>query len=295
MILLEKLLAGLEVRVEGFTVHEATPGETLTVGDDGLPTIQYTQAGAGTMRPGQRPPIRLREHGVVVLPSGCTSTVQPASAGSPASPSLIIACGRITATYQHTTGLFDHLDEPLVDDFACEDGVCGPMTMLLRELADPQPGTTTLANSLMQQCLVLILRRYCASGECRLPWLSALENPRLGRALSAMLDQPERPFTLDQLAGIAGMSRSAFAARFTAAFDQSPIEFLKALRLRRAAELLRASDLPVKTIAGRVGYTSRSYFSRAFKAWHGVDPVGYRQGRPLPLTLPETPAKAGAS
>jgi transcriptional regulator GlxA family with amidase domain len=46
--------------------------------------------------------------------------------------------------------------------------------------------------------------------------------------------------------------------------------------LRRAAQLLTATDLPVKTIAFRVGFDSRSYFSRAFKDFSGVDPAGYR-------------------
>ena len=54
------------------------------------------------------------------------------------------------------------------------------------------------------------------------------------------------------------------------------MDFLKEIRLRRAANYLSTTDLPVKAVAGRVGFASRSYFSRAFKALHGIDPAGYR-------------------
>ena len=72
------------------------------------------------------------------------------------------------------------------------------------------------------------------------------------------------------------MSRSAFADHFTSAFGQSPIEFLKQVRLYRAARLLEATNLPIKAVAKSVGYESRSYFSRAFRAVYGVDPTEYR-------------------
>ncbi len=72
------------------------------------------------------------------------------------------------------------------------------------------------------------------------------------------------------------MSRAAFAERFRATFERSPMAFLRDLRLRRAARLLAETDLPVKTVAGRVGFASRSHFSRAFKASFGADPAAYR-------------------
>jgi AraC family transcriptional regulator, activator of mtrCDE len=93
-----------------------------------------------------------------------------------------------------------------------------------------------------------------------------------------MQDRPEQPFTLPTLAEVAGMSRSVFAARFADGLGQSPIGFLKTLRLARATRLLLATDLPVKTVAVRVGYSSRSSFTRAFAACHGVGPMAFRSG-----------------
>jgi AraC-like DNA-binding protein len=54
--------------------------------------------------------------------------------------------------------------------------------------------------------------------------------------------------------------------------------------MQRAAKLLATTDLPVKAVAGRVGYRSRSHFSRAFKARYGVDPAGFRTGAADPAT-----------
>jgi transcriptional regulator GlxA family with amidase domain len=94
-----------------------------------------------------------------------------------------------------------------------------------------------------------------------------------------MMDRPSAPFTLEGLAEIAGMSRAAFAERFKQAFERTPMEFLRDVRLRLAARLLTTSDLPVKTVAGRVGFASRSHFSRAFKAYAGRDPAAYRAAK----------------
>ena len=72
------------------------------------------------------------------------------------------------------------------------------------------------------------------------------------------------------------MSRTTFFERFKEAFGCTPNDFLKDVRIRRGAHLLLSTDLPVKTIAYRVGYASRSYFSRAFKSLMDVDPATYR-------------------
>ena len=72
------------------------------------------------------------------------------------------------------------------------------------------------------------------------------------------------------------MSRSTFAERFAKSYGETPIEFVQRVRLRLGAHLLQATDLPIKVIAVSVGYASRSYFTRAFRTTHGIDPRSYR-------------------
>ena len=194
-----------------------------------------------------------------------------------APPGLVLACGYVQARYMQIAELFQYLREPIIEDVAEDRTFREPFHNLLDELADPKPGTKVLAEMLMKQCLIALLRNQSrASGECFVPWLAALGDRGLGRALAAMLDSPETNHTLESLGEIAGMSRGAFAEHFKEAFGRTPIDCLKEIRLRRAAQLLTATDLPVKTIAFQVGFESRSYFSRAFRAFAGIDPAGFR-------------------
>ena len=80
------------------------------------------------------------------------------------------------------------------------------------------------------------------------------------------------------LARAVGLSRAAFARRFVLATGVSPLRFLNALRLERAAQLLGETDAGLAEVAEKVGYASEFAFSRAFKRHHGVAPSVYRRG-----------------
>jgi len=86
--------------------------------------------------------------------------------------------------------------------------------------------------------------------------------------------------TVDSLAKAAAMSRSAFAERFAAAFERSPMSLVHHVRMQRAHQLLTQNgSLSIEEVANRVGYSSRSHFSRAFKNHHGVSPTACRVAR----------------
>ncbi|MCK4869136.1 MAG: helix-turn-helix domain-containing protein, partial [Alphaproteobacteria bacterium] len=192
-------------------------------------------------------------------------------------PGIKLACGFIRAMHLETTGLFDHLREPLVINISDDLSIRLPFQQLLGELAAPKAGTRVLAEILMKQCLIALLRRESkTSGDCYAPWIVAVGHPALGRVIAEIADKPGAPHTLQNLADIAGMSRANFAEQFRKIIGRTPMDFVKEVRMRRAARFLAATDLPVKTIASRVGFDSRSYFSRAFKAYAGIDPAGFR-------------------
>ncbi|HUU13794.1 MAG TPA: helix-turn-helix transcriptional regulator [Terriglobia bacterium] len=81
---------------------------------------------------------------------------------------------------------------------------------------------------------------------------------------------------MDSLGEVASMSRSAFAEKFTAAFGRSPMSFVHHVRMQRAAQLLQQPALSIDEVADRVGFASRSHFSRAFKKPSGVSPAEFR-------------------
>ena len=299
-MLLDQLLAGLDISVDAFAICEVHRDASLILQEERTVSIHYVLSGDGVAQPIAKPAIPLLPHTVIIAPpatclvvncGGARHMTLPAPKCRPlpggwdwatvgdGAPGIRLACGNVRVTHRRAFGLFDYLRAPLVESVADDAGFLETFHRLLDELEEPRPGTKTLAEALMKQCLIVLLRRQFRRGQCRAPWLAALEHPTLGRAITAMLDRPESIHTLQGLADISGMSRAAFARHFKDIFGRTAMDFLKEVRLRRAADLLRIGDLPIKTIAARVGYSSRSHFSRSFKAFARTEPATYRTPR----------------
>jgi AraC-like DNA-binding protein len=191
-------------------------------------------------------------------------------------PSTRVLCGMILATYGGTVGLFDNLSMPVVEHAGDVEPLRHAFQDMIAELANPGVGTRALTEALMKQSLILLLRQHLVHHSVDSPFFAALQDRRLARAVAAILERPAGSHSVDGLAELAGMSRSAFTERFLQVFGQSPIDFLHKVRLRLAAHLLTTTDLPVQVVAKSIGYSSRSYFSRAFRAFYGQDPAGFR-------------------
>ncbi|MDJ0362522.1 AraC family transcriptional regulator [Rhodococcus sp. H29-C3] len=114
-------------------------------------------------------------------------------------------------------------------------------------------------------------------------WLQRVMNPHLARALDALHADPGEPWTVDSLARVAAMSRSAFAERFRVAMGQSPAAYLAAVRMDAAADLLTGEQLSVAETAQRLGYESEAGFSRAFRRHTGSTPSQWRLGFAAPV------------
>jgi transcriptional regulator GlxA family with amidase domain len=193
----------------------------------------------------------------------------------------VLGCASVDAIVGGGLGLFDHLQEPLVEK-AGDEMLPLLFDAVLRELSQPRVGTRTIVEAMMKQILILLLRSHLKSSGVFSPLYAPLMNPQLGRALVAMLGRPEQAHSLESLARLAGMSRSRFAHHFSATYGRSPIDYLHGVRLKAAAKLLSRSETSVKSVAAAVGFASRSHFSRAFKREYGLDPTAYRYTLPSP-------------
>jgi AraC family transcriptional activator of mtrCDE len=302
MMTIEKLLEGLMVSVKPFVICRTTAEPKLSFAGLEFTSLHYVVAGSGSLSITGQAPFILAPGSMVILPRGTAYQLTgdggegakltiaknclPLELGlkevgsTDGKGGIVMACSSITATYQKVHGLFDHLVEPIVLHPREHETIGSVLTALLGEMANPQPGSNALITLLMKQCLVYVLRRYCESGNCQVPWLSALEDPQMAGVLEQMIDDPGRRFTLELLAGSAGMSRSAFAQRFKASFGRSAMDFLKELRLQRAARLLQTTRRPIKSIADQVGFESRSHFSRSFTDFYGTAPADFRNMPP---------------
>ena len=79
-------------------------------------------------------------------------------------------------------------------------------------------------------------------------------------------------FEIDQLARLAGMSRSQLFRKVKALTGQSPSLFIRAIRLQRGKELLETTEMNVSEVAYEVGFSTPAYFSDAFTETYGVRP-----------------------
>ena len=151
------------------------------------------------------------------------------------------------------------------------------MQALASEMAEQAPGSEVVANRLAEVLFVQVLRAHIASGvECRNKgWLRAIFDPQMGTALSAIHDRVNTPWTVESLAESAGMSRSAFAARFKQLLGQTPLEYVTEWRMQKAMQLLQQRDKKLVDVARSVGYESDAAFSKAFKRVVGANPGEY--------------------
>jgi DNA-binding response OmpR family regulator len=88
---------------------------------------------------------------------------------------------------------------------------------------------------------------------------------------------PNADFSVEELSRELFMSRVALYKKLLAITGKTPIEFIRTVRLKRAAHLLETSQLTVAEVAYEVGFNNPKYFSRYFKEAFGVLPSVYQQ------------------
>ncbi len=108
---------------------------------------------------------------------------------------------------------------------------------------------------------------------------AAFADQSISRALEAMHSDPARNWTLEAMAGVAGMSRTVFAGRFSELMAMTPLAYLTEWRMQVARRLLLESDAPMIDVAEQSGYGSEASFGRVFKKRFSVPPAEYRKTR----------------
>ena len=292
-MLLERLFANMSIAIEPIALCEVEGGCWLEMDQQEMATIHFVLAGYGLLRTGGQE-FELHPGCLVVVPKGSQHEIT-ASRGMPLAPvvatagldhhrsfgergraDLISACARLTVRFGDAHGLFELLDEPIVIDFSSTAEMRTLFDDMLDESASDQPGALAMLTAHMNRCIVMMFRRLCETDDCSLPWLNALEDERMARALDIMLTDPGRPHSIETLAHSVAMSRTAFATEFRQRFGTPPMTFLRGIRLRRAADMLSTTGLGIGAIAGRVGFSSRAHFSTAFRSEFGVPPGEFR-------------------
>ncbi|WP_433803760.1 cupin domain-containing protein [Actinomycetospora sp. CA-084318] len=153
-----------------------------------------------------------------------------------------------------------------------------PLVALLdAELDRDAAGQDVVLDRALDLLLATVLRSWFA-GPAAPSAALARRDPAVGPALHAMETDPAAGWTVELLARRVGLSRAAFARRFTTAVGAPPMAWLTDLRLSLAADLLRGTDLTLAVIADRVGYGSPFALSAAFVRERGTRPAALRAG-----------------
>jgi transcriptional regulator GlxA family with amidase domain len=162
-----------------------------------------------------------------------------------------------------------------------EDWRAAAAGALRDEARSPTVGGSAIVNRLLESLLADAIRaELVRASDGAVAPADALTDRRIGRVLLRIHESPEEQWTVERLAGIAAMSRSAFASRFRVLVGEAPMQYVTRHRLERARRFLRSTDLTVAEIARRVGYASESALSRALKSSNGEGPSEVRRRSP---------------
>lgn len=152
------------------------------------------------------------------------------------------------------------------------------IAMLDEEVQRQAFGFDTVVQGLFDVIFVILLREMVEQrGAACAGWSQAVRDQHVRRAVVAMHDDCAHPWTLEELASLAGLSRTGLAQRFRAVMGNTPLAYLRTVRLQRAMRLLSETDRTLEQVAAQVGYRDAFSFSKVFKRVVGIAPKEFRR------------------
>jgi len=152
------------------------------------------------------------------------------------------------------------------------------LRFIAAEAQELRAGGETVITRLADILVIQAIRYWIARDPAaQTGWLGALHDVRIGRAIALIQREPTRHWTVASLARAVGMSRSAFAARFTELVGEPAMHYATRWKMHTAEMWLAGSPAPLSELAKRLGYQPEGAFSRAFKRVVGVSPGAARR------------------
>ena len=108
---------------------------------------------------------------------------------------------------------------------------------------------------------------------------TSLDEELIKKALSAVEKNMDNSrYSVEELASECALSHRQLSRKFQSIIGLSPGEFIRSVRLKRAAQLLKDTQYPISEISDRVGFSTIKYFNLYFKEEFGLTPTQYRKG-----------------
>lgn len=261
-------------------------------------------------------PRRLVAGDILLLPHGSAHVLHDGS-GKPAAPAryrpalnltitenagtgdrLDLLCGRFVVPPPHDRMLRQHLPPIVVVQAADHSAatarpgtgaqLASLVSLMRQESAVENLGGRAMLNALSIAMFALALRLASESAAAPVGLLALAGHPRLAPALTAIFQQPERAWTLPELARLCHMSRATLARQFQETLGRSASDLLTDVRMTLAANELKKPSVSTAAVADMVGYQSEAAFQRAFKQHMGMTPAQWRRQAQPAATAPAT-------
>ncbi len=277
--LLSELLRSVRLSGERLVAYGPVPGFSVGFGNHGC--VHLVDEGELALAIDSDPQAeRLSRGDVVLLPRGDPHHLSDATDQAPAPEPARWLSGTFTIGDPQASHLLASLPAVIIlrgSRGPALEGLVVARRMLLFEMESPSQGSAVMIARILDLVFIQILRAWAAGTDAQPNWLAGALDPHIGPALSAIHGRPDHDWTVGELARECSLSRSAFAARFGARVGKPPAGYLTQVRLYAATDLLRDTSLPVALVADKVGYTSETAFSRAFKHRYGTSPARWRR------------------
>ncbi|MFC7519041.1 AraC family transcriptional regulator [Herbaspirillum sp. GCM10030257] len=159
-------------------------------------------------------------------------------------------------------------------DLAKRDpAVLAMLEAMEREVALDRIGACGILARLADVLAASIIRAWveCACSDAT-GWIAAVRCPQIGRVLAAIHREPEREWSLVELAEVMGASRSSFVEKFSNTVGETPAKYVARVKMFQARHWIAREGMRVAVVARRLGYESEASFSRAFKRIIGHPP-----------------------
>lgn len=152
------------------------------------------------------------------------------------------------------------------------------LQLLQVEMTQQALGSESIVHGLLDVIFVLLMRAIVQrQGQERPCWSQSIQDPQVQKAVQAMHADCARQWTLEALASHAGLSRTSLAERFRKTMGNTPLNYLRSVRMQKAMSELSTSERSLEQIAQEVGYQDAFSFSKVFKRTLGVAPRDFRR------------------
>jgi AraC-like DNA-binding protein len=210
-----------------------------------------------------------------------TDTTTPDAATTDATTANTVISGAYQFWHTPLHPFFGEMPDWFVlraQDAADAPALLQSLQLLQQEMTEQALGSESIVYGLLDVVFVLLMRTMVQRQSLEKPcWSQSIQDPQVHKAVQALHTDCARPWTLEALASVAGLSRTSLAERFRTTMGNTPLNYLRTLRMQQAMGALSASERSLEQIAQEVGYQDAFSFSKVFKKTVGVAPRDFRR------------------